>query len=198
MTEDFIAGSQHLNIGGHKFIVGDRVDVDRWMKSKDLDERTFGILKRQEYIVPLTRERFAVAMARRPAGSPPPVGFTDAYLIEKGIIDAPIERHEDAPKPRVEPIRKIEFNDNTVQVGRFYRTPHKAGVAPAWTVTDADGNILSPRAFRSTAKADAFIQSLSTGAESSGSGEDTPPPKDSANDRDVQSSADGHDQPDQI
>lgn len=204
MSQEHIVMAHTVNVGERTYLPGDRFDEESHVKRGELTERNVSLLKSHKHIVPLSRETYAMATARRLSTHPAPIGFTDAYLVEMGIIDAPAAaKPEPKPKPKVEAKPKAEKqvithvprNENSVQVGDYFRTPEKRGPRVLWSVTDAAGALLRAKAFQKPAAADEFIATLgkpaSTGGESSGNQDST---KESGDGSDIQSGTDRSDQ----
>lgn len=174
MTQDFIIAQTPFMLAGKDYELADRLDVDRLLKKDLLSERVVKNLEEQKKILPLTRDNFRRVFDRRPADTGRPDGFTDEYLIEKGVIDAPLAVAPPVLTKGGKPVRnpaptRLELTDESVQHGAFYRTPFKAGFGQVWRISDKDGVILDPKAHRTVEKAEAAIEALSTKAASSGS-----------------------------
>lgn len=194
MTTAYIATAQMPQLGGHAFLPGDLVDFDAWRRRGDCDERTAAILIRQTRVKELTPENFSFCLAQRPAGSPKPAGFTDQYLIDKGIIDAPMPVPVVVPKPGREVISQIEHTAETVKIDGYFLTPRKAGPRLIWDLTNAEGVLMRAKGFQSVENAAKFIATLSTStsSESSGNGGTSQEAPDGS---DVRSNSAGSDQP---
>lgn len=82
--EILITMNADTKVGDREFKPGDLFDPP----AGALTERQVASLKNINRVLPLTRENYARAIARRPAGTVGR-GFTEAYLIERGIIDPP-------------------------------------------------------------------------------------------------------------
>lgn len=174
MTQDFLVADAPLMLAGKDYQLADRFDVARLLKQGLLTERIAKSLEEQKKILPLTRDNFRRALDRRPAGAGRPDGFTDEFLIDKGVIDAPLDVAPKALTRGGKPVRnpapsRIELTSESVQHGDIWRTPFKAGVATIWRLSYADGVIVDSKAYRTAEKAIAAIEALSTKAESSGS-----------------------------
>jgi len=172
--QELICFNGDLSIGGRRYEPGDLIETQQAMTRGDLNERLVDTLQRQARIRPLTRENFDLAIRRRdPALEFPPAGFTRAYLLEKGIIDAeavatadpeaakaPAGKKKGPPAASAPRIDEVKPTDQSEAVGPYFMTPNKRGNFLHWSVTDADGKLLRDRAFKDKAKAIEFLTGL--------------------------------------
>lgn len=155
-----------IKVGATDFLPGDRFDPKRPPFSTHLDERQVGMIRRAGQVGPLTRESYAIALVRRPGGSPPiGRGFTDVELMELGIIDEPPKRRARttpavAPKsgePVGEPIE--------IRPGYFLQAFERGhNLPPTFDLRNADGDLVRPARFGTRALAEAFLDKLLAGA----------------------------------
>lgn len=171
MTQDLIVADTPFMLAGKDYGLADKFDDARLIKSGEISERIVQSLVEQKKLLPLTRDNFRRAFDRRPADTGRPDGFTDEYLIEKGVIDAPLDVVAKSPRnpDRRAPPTQIDLTDETVESHGVFRTPFKVRVGVIWRITDKAGLILDTKVYRTVDKAEAAMAALSTPAESSGS-----------------------------
>lgn len=123
----------------------------------NMDERTLAALRRQRQIIPLTPENYANNIARRPLGTIG-AGFTEAELIERGILSRPVE---EAVKERKQTEAVLE---GTTPFLSYFIKAEKKGPFVFFSVLDAQGELLRPSAFKKREAAEQFLRELSTQA----------------------------------
>ena len=122
-----------------------------------MDERTLYALRTQRQVVPLTPENYANQIARRPLGTIG-AGFTEAELIERGIISRPVG---EVVKERKQVEATLEGAEPFLS---YFIQPMKRGNFVFYSVLDAQGQLLRPNAFKTIEKAQQFLRELSTQA----------------------------------
>lgn len=186
------------NIGETTYLPGDRIEVEDCLRAGLLNERTVDLLRRNKAMGEATPETMRMAVARRPHGSPwPPRGFTEAYLVQKGLIDTNIgaQAQPEAPavpaKPKAEKkkpasrvatvVTSVPLTDEKIVVGINYLQPKKNGRFTLFDAVDASGKLLRHKSFRTVEAGTAFLMSLSTSEAAAGS----PEAQEHADDSDV-------------
>lgn len=164
--------TQPQRIGDTSYLSADRIDVDDLLSRQMLNERLVARMKEQDKLAVVTPETFRMAVARRPAGSPwPPRGFTDAYLIEKGLMEA---GEAPQPPPRVKSTKtkpaarkativdRVTITVEAIQVGDYFLQPKKRGNFTFYDAVNADGVLLRDKSFVKVEKGTEFLNTLST------------------------------------
>lgn len=165
---DIITSPQ--KIGDVAYLPADMVDVEDLLKRQMLNERLVRLMREQDKIGKVTPETFKIAVARRPAGSPwPPRGFTEAYLLESGLIEPEAAPEPPAPrkavkdKPPGQPrtvITHVERTADAVQVGEYFLQPKKRGNFVFYDAIKADGSLLRDKGFKSIEAGSAFLSTV--------------------------------------
>lgn len=157
-----------LRVGATELIPGDRLDIDGLLQRGDWPEQLAESLKKRGRYAELSREKFVIAVARRPAGSPwPPRGFTEAFLAAAGL--ATPDDSADAPPADPGAVTNVELTEDKVAVGPNFYQPKRVGRFTYFDVCDAEGRLLRASAFRDEVKAREFLEELYTNPADAGS-----------------------------
>lgn len=182
-------------VGDTLYLPADVIEIDAGLQQGLLDERTVMLLRNSGAIGDETPETLRVAIARRPAGSPwPPRGYTESYLLEKGLISpedvpgAPPAVEKKPTRPAAPVVTDVILTDEKIAVGEYFLQPKKRGNFVFFDAATADGRLLRDKAFKNKDEGIAFLQSLSTADAPSGSQEQT---MEVGNGSDVRSDAGG-------
>lgn len=173
-TPDQIVIRPDLKIGSVAYLPADKLDIAMLLSKGLLHDQLVEDLKVQGYYGDLTKEAFGIALARRPAGAPPPAGFTEAYLVELGIVEpgalsppkkastkaAPPPPKAPTEKPPKQVITEIKFGPDMIVHGDYRIQPKKAGNWTFFDVADQSGKLLRLTAFRSVDKARTFLDEM--------------------------------------
>lgn len=167
-------------IGETNYLPGDKIEVAPLLKLGLLNEGVVAVMTRNQAIVEATAETMAVALARRPGGSPwPPRGFTEAYMESKGWIapkppaaakKAAPKAEEPAPpkvkaktKPAAEKVDTAVLTDEKIAVGPNFLQPVNRGKHFIfWQAVAPDGRVLRDRLFRAKQDGLDWLEALST------------------------------------
>lgn len=200
-------------VGETNYLPADGIDLPELVKRGLLNDEVVKQMLRNETVSVIEPGAFAIAVVRRPSGSPwPPRGFTQGYLEEKGLVEKGFEPSEE-PKPEAAAkanrgknkktvevprpaaaqtpnLTHVVFTTDAIQVGEHYLQPEKRGNFTFYTAAARDGSILRASRFRSVSDGTKFLEALSTPAPAPA----TPEPETTAEDSDggdVRPSADG-------
>lgn len=181
-----------FKVGKRTFQPADKLDRVRLLADPAMDDRTLGIMDRQNYFGPLNRHNYSIAVARRePQYGKMGNGFTEAFLAEAGIID----REAAAPAPAG---LKVEIKPGTaIPYGDFLIVPVKNGRFVQFEATTQSGELLRPSRFRSQENAQKFIDEVVEAAKAQALTQSPAPEaagQEKADDDDVRSDAGGPDQ----
>lgn len=159
-------------VGDTVYIPADAIDIDAATKAGLLNERTIRLMTENGWLGKATPEVMKVAVARRPAGAPwPPRGFTEAYLLEKGLIEkddipgAPPPKEVASKQPpgrKATVVTHIKLTDAKIAVGKYFLQPRKNGHFTLYDAVDAEGRLLRIKGFRSKGDGEFFLNALST------------------------------------
>ncbi len=181
MTEiTYIVATRALKCGGTAYELADKFPLDEHMAKGHLDQRVATYVKDVEQIVPLTRAHYERLIIQRPNGTIPR-GFTLAELVERGIVDKPVEKPKDraaasksskaaaaekpqsAPEPKVPALETIAYKDQVI-------VPVKQGNLTKYEVKNKEGALLREQRFAKVDTAKRFIDGLAPAPEPDTSG----------------------------
>lgn len=192
------------------FQPGDKIVVKTYLDNGTLDERQVQMMRRQNAIVPLTREAYALAMLRRGPGEIGR-GFTVSELVKLEIIAQPAAEPEIPPeppkapakpkpkpkphRPTQEPAAIVPRTAETVEYKGSFLTPlarAKSPLPPIWWVTSSDGQPKRNTGFAKFEGAQKFVDGLAAkpAADTSGDAPEGPAAETEEDDSDIRSSAD--------
>jgi hypothetical protein len=170
MTEAiYIVLRNDLRIGPKLYEVGDRFKPEKVLNDNLLTEAQLEAIKDQRYYAALTKETFAICMARRPAGAARiPHGFTEEFLLAEGYLEPAKEEKpaaEAKAKPKTHKAVKPKLDGlpptpESIQYENLTITPKPrgaGGLAPIHYVTDAYGILQRDTGFMTLDKAKAWI-----------------------------------------
>lgn len=151
-------------IGATNYLPADKIDLEEMGRLLLLNDRLIDQMREQGKLAVATPENYRIAVQRRPADSPwPPHGFTEAFLIERGFIDAPdAEEPKKAPGKEVIQVTSIQITADAIGVGEYRLQPLKRGNFTFWTAATAEGKILRAKSFKKSEDGVKFLQELST------------------------------------
>lgn len=150
-----------LKLGTKEYLPGDRFERTMPHVRQHIDDRTFDIFERNHRVGELTRTSYAMAIGRRREGQPTiGDGFTEAFLLEAGIIDAPA-----APVAKKREVKEKTTTPSgppfALEGTPYFLIPFKPTKAPAtYDLVDNDRNLLREARFKSVAKAKEFADDL--------------------------------------
>lgn len=169
-SNDMVVQVYGLKVGETVYAPGDKFEPEK----TELTERQQRNLIRLGYYRSANRGVVQMAIARRRAGEPwPPRGFTEAYMVEMGWIDAPpaeptpeeaarpeVKAKVEAKPPKADQISTVELTDDKIPVGPYFLQPVKRGNFVFYSAADAQGNLLRAALFRTTEAGAEFLESF--------------------------------------
>lgn len=141
--------------GGHDYEGADLFDEKKALND-GLTPYQIANLKRQAYLVPLSRSSYEASVGRRPPGSVG-AGFDPKWLRDQGIIDE-IPTVEVKTSKVVTPKVPAEAGESTQYRGCSI-VPYKSGPFTTYDVLNAEGEAMRPKRFKKFDGATAFIDS---------------------------------------
>lgn len=132
--------------GDRTYTFADRYDREK-VKLDDMRDRT---MKKSGYVVPLTRETYANAIAHRPVGTVGS-GFTRDFLLENGIID--INQASQGPDF---PLGAVEYRGCLI-------VTRKSGNFTRYQILNDQNEPMRPAMCKTLKAAQAFIDGLEEG-----------------------------------
>jgi hypothetical protein len=160
-------------VGERNYAPGDKFEAKRHLDQKDLEEKHVGWLRSQGKIAPITRETYAHAMAHHQPGHMGR-GFTKAYLIEMGILDAP---EPDLAPAEASAEEKPDTVPGLIGVhevnGRLLREV-KIGPRTYFEPVTVEGELLRSKRFQAKDKATEFLEAMPPIVSTDAPGSDTP------------------------
>lgn len=188
-TIEIVTNPSGMIVGERSYECGDRWDAQPHLRSGHLTELQVHGLSQQRYFAPLTRETYAIAMARHPEGHIGK-GFTRAELVELGILD-PAGTKAAAPPAKTPPKVKAKAAEKAPPEPEVYLGyvihPVKQGNFTRFEPKTEAGELLREARFMTAAKARSFIDDLVATRDSAKPAAQTPPEQ--ANDLHLQPNA---------
>lgn len=188
-TIEIVTNPSGMIVGERNYACGDRWDAQPHLRNGHLTELQVHGLSQQRYFGPLTRESYAIAMARHPEGHVGK-GFTRAELVELGILD-PAAKKEAAPPAKAKPPAKSKDSPKAALEPEVYKgyVIHavKQGNFTRFEPMTQDGQLLRLERFMKIEKARTFIDDLVATRDSAKPAAQNPPEQ--ANDLHLRSDA---------
>lgn len=164
MTDIFICAVRELRVKNTIYTFADKFPFDEHVAKGDFEERVGQFVKDSAQIVPLTRYNFDHTIIHRANGTIPR-GFTEAELIERGILDGPAPGAAPTPKaPKKansvkEAIKKLDGLE-PIEHNGYLILPVKQGNFTRFEAQTKDGVTLRESRFMKADGARAFIDGL--------------------------------------